>query len=1301
MIRAFRKHYRRITAFILTLVLTCMNIGTNLHVAFAVGEEEEALFLVDGAELKEAIREACDSGEVFDFADLNLKAKTKTLKNAYEKLLGKKEGAVYELDVPVNDDYAPDGTSVKVFYNAATEDVAFLFINESDMVVTFRANVDGYETNRVTVNPNPANVEDGETAVYVEDYSNTIMIDDMPHTLGAELIGTEGNAETGEGEPEQETETKAPGGSESLEASTAAEETVEMTQEAEMEDTAAETLPEEAETKETEAVVEEQPEEETEAVVIEIESAEETEEEAATESEVVIEPEIESGELVGMSHHLVDRVGTPEENQEETAVVILDESEETTEAPEEETEQETEEEAMEESEETAAESIEETEEKELEENESSVEETTATAAADTEDEESEEVAMEESSSAAVSEETEEQESSTEEITEAAVEETTEGSVTEGTEAPEDGQMLIDDVNADGENAIVVLGDLEGKPYNTVTIWDSANARAFKVSVEDLEGIEAFGSYAVDYSVDPLGTAEVEGPSYIAEGEDLYFSVTPQVGYVIEQVLANGEEVELADEADLASLSDATKSNADLEDAEEGTAFYVIPDVQEDQEIEVILAEEVLGSHPEFHEEKTVNGVTITVSAEEGILPAGTTLSVEEVTEQVADAVKENVEAEGETNVTDVLAYDINLMLDGKKLSNSYWEGNYVNVKFSGSKIEEISKNSSQIEIAPLETPTVTVEAALGDTEEIAAVDAVTAQDIRVMSEESTAIDVSKDELKNVEFQAKHFTIIVVVGNTTNPNPYVMKVGETIQLRSDASNNGSWSTQSNAISLSEASTRNIINVTANSVTDGYVVVIYTYRSGYRDKTESFKIKVDGPNSTATSYFYIQRPNNDPKDLEDSAWLYVGQGTINTYGLTNQDGTTLQPARGQYSLNIENNVMTYPNDNNIKSAIASLYGIDLADNSVVISWTPYKISYPNGWVDANGQSKDATTPCYHVDMVPNITTKEMATVNYFLWDAGTTGFEPKEIYTVEINSTTQPGGSYPETKVVDGVTYKFMGWYEVSSLIGNKVTFPYEVTESKNFYAKYSPVDELNYSPNFETTATMTSTEGVLGENVSVKENEFTRPGYRFTGWNTQTDGNGTDYIAGSDYILTESDDVLYAQWEAIKANLVLKKVLKDAAGNDASGDITAVTFSLYKANSTGAFSGESSLLVKSGIHPILDGVVTIPDISYYGDANVYYLKETAAAPGYHLLGDAIKITISFDADSNLQYKIGEDSKLYNSIEMYEIVNTTGLEFPITGGPGLGFIKEFGWMLLLFAAAMTGIEVGFYGRRRKKA
>ena len=144
--RKIRRNYRRMAAFLLTLAIVGTNVCGNVGIAFAAGNEESALFLVDGEELREAIREAAEHKEVFAFSSLELAAARKSIKNKYEKLLGKKAGAVYELDLEIDDSYAPEGTAVQVFYHADTKDVIFLFFNESDMEVEYRVNIDGYET---------------------------------------------------------------------------------------------------------------------------------------------------------------------------------------------------------------------------------------------------------------------------------------------------------------------------------------------------------------------------------------------------------------------------------------------------------------------------------------------------------------------------------------------------------------------------------------------------------------------------------------------------------------------------------------------------------------------------------------------------------------------------------------------------------------------------------------------------------------------------------------------------------------------------------------------------------------------------------------------------------------------------------------------------------------------------------------------------------------------------------------------------------------------------------------------------
>ena len=118
--KVIRHEYKRIVAFMLT-------------VAFAAGEETSSLFLLDSSELEDAISTALESGDVFDFSSLELKAKQKSLKTSYEKLIGSKAGKVYQLDVDVDNSYASENTDLQVFYNAGTDSVVFLFINESEM----------------------------------------------------------------------------------------------------------------------------------------------------------------------------------------------------------------------------------------------------------------------------------------------------------------------------------------------------------------------------------------------------------------------------------------------------------------------------------------------------------------------------------------------------------------------------------------------------------------------------------------------------------------------------------------------------------------------------------------------------------------------------------------------------------------------------------------------------------------------------------------------------------------------------------------------------------------------------------------------------------------------------------------------------------------------------------------------------------------------------------------------------------------------------------------------------------------
>ena len=70
--------------------------------------------------------------------------------------------------------------------------------------------------------------------------------------------------------------------------------------------------------------------------------------------------------------------------------------------------------------------------------------------------------------------------------------------------------------------------------------------------------------------------------------------------------------------------------------------------------------------------------------------------------------------------------------------------------------------------------------------------------------------------------------------------------------------------------------------------------------------------------------------------------------------------------------------------------------------------------------------------------------------------------------------------------------------------------------------------LHYDAN-GGNGTMGDVVVIAGSSVSLERNGFTRPGYTFTGWNTEADGSGTSYQPGASITIIDGTRTLYAQW----------------------------------------------------------------------------------------------------------------------------------------------------------------------------
>ena len=682
-----------------------------------------------------------------------------------------------------------------------------------------------------------------------------------------------------------------------------------------------------------------------------------------------------------------------------------------------------------------------------------------------------------------------------------------------------------------------------------------------VKAEDLTGEAAVeGQYSVDYSVDPVGAATIKGAHTVNEGETLYFAVDPQVGYEITEVTANGEPLEEADAADVASASDL----------EQHEHVYAVEAVTEDLEIVASLEETVGVAHPEFSASYVSSeGVTISLHAEEGILPEGTELSVTEVTDALGDTIKEKMDSEAEgTTVHSVLAYDINLLYNGKKLSNSWSESGYVDVTFTGAPIQEMTEASDKVEIVAVDDTSKT---------QLSAENAAEAEAGELKLETVSEQNVENAAVEEVGFKAEHFTIYAVTGSGWSAQSQKLQdmhvpFNATKTIYSDKDSYDSqyyWESSDTSILTVSDNSRGLVRSTYRNQTTlttknkaGLVCVFLKNADGKVIDSASIWV----PNKTTTyenaAFYYLLDPTKDANSNDTGNWgECFGVGTID---ITNANWTN-----NKNEFNTANRVKSWPSGkgeftngkfkltkenaewnqifNNFKASVETELGIEkLIPNDVeAIYLTPAKISKDN-----------STDPDKHVDCNVEIEAKNVVTVTVKLQDAGAPTFQipdaDKGYNLIKGNNAKALKGIYPAEKEVDGKKYKFVGWYTNENLSGTKYSASdipnYEVNENTTFYAKYVSELKVNYDLNGGDWGNVAKQYSAFaGDTVTVVSTVPTRQGYEFAGW---YDSVETSKKYGSTFEMPNHDVTLVARWteKTLHAgyNLVLKEASWDGA-----------------------------------------------------------------------------------------------------------------------------------------------------------
>lgn len=321
------------------------------------------------------------------------------------------------------------------------------------------------------------------------------------------------------------------------------------------------------------------------------------------------------------------------------------------------------------------------------------------------------------------------------------------------------------------------------------------------------------------------------------------------------------------------------------------------------------------------------------------------------------------------------------------------------------------------------------------------------------------------------------------------------------------------------------------------------------------------------------------------------------------------------------------------------VNGIYGAgDLADSQLIEENGSYSYTYARSWEPAEIYG-DPGDPTINVDPVTDDGT-------YYI-------YVPRKRYTYSFDhnlpaghdeseiSDKQPGftkyaGSGSDDVTEPSITgFTFNGWNEQPDGSGEEYIPGEEMLSNKTFYAIWEPIvyyvrydpneysepDKLEgeFTQNYVNTASgMPDSTFTYGEYGTLRQNDFTRSGYDFIGWNTDPNGNGaafpnTPYDMGDMYsdgysriynLTTEPYDTftLYAQWRK-KLGTETLTVISEETGNP----VPNTYFRLYK-QVNGSWQSVPGMEVQKTNS---NGQITVNDLHWFN----YEWRATEVPTGY--------------------------------------------------------------------------------------
>ena len=347
--------------------------------------------------------------------------------------------------------------------------------------------------------------------------------------------------------------------------------------------------------------------------------------------------------------------------------------------------------------------------------------------------------------------------------------------------------------------------------------------------------------------------------------------------------------------------------------------------------------------------------------------------------------------------------------------------------------------------------------------------------------------------------------------------------KNITLTTDSDTDVTWTSSDPSVATIDASGK-VVGVKAGRVT----ITATTVTAEGKVLTATYELTVAESKASATNcYLFFQNsPTANPDSNGTASWF--PSGGKHALGVkVNLDGLNLPGGKNSYD-NVANRVTQWPDgstgsswvlDRNgaysqywnavfraWKDTLSKEQGTQITEDDVEeIALYPYKIS------------NNTNVGCgYHLDCKVVVKCNKAINAVFYLQDADASGFAQyvAATYRLEkgIAQVTAPSKTPADEKTVNGVKYKFMGWYSDQACT-QAVSFPMRTSENVNYYGKYVACDQsiqVNYY--LEGTTTQVAPSKTLSgymKGQTVVQSPISIEGYKPVSDETKSGVVGTD------------------------------------------------------------------------------------------------------------------------------------------------------------------------------------------------